>query len=270
MDFQTDYLYNTSENDANFKRIFIRDFLPDQLTAGLETITLDYAGSVQSPGGGLAFASPSTQSSLLSTVERLSPMAWGNSRNVLAIADFTFLVPTNDSLLDNGRLASNVADFLTETGREFHLSDFPYFYGSGSQDGVDILLGSAELLNTGLLVKTGLAQYGIQSQIAAVDDVSRDTVFLGLYEDASQVSQYLEVAGVRVDDDLGTDFAEDLDMENLTVTILDQAQGRDMLLVLADSPANLEEAVGQLISGDFRSDLVSDSIALRRFEEMGQ
>ena len=270
VDFQTDYLYNTSENDANFKRIFIRDFLPDQLTAGLDTITLDYAGSIQSSGGGLAFASPSTQSSLLSTVERLSPMAWGNSRNVLAIADFTFLVPTNDSLLDNGRLASNVADFLTETGREFHLSDFPYFYGSGSQDGVDILLGSAELLNTGLLVKTALAQYGIQSQIAAVDDVSRDTVFLGLYEDASQVSQYLEVAGVRVDDDLGTDFAGDLAMENLTVTILDQAQGRDMLLVLADSPATLEEAVGRLISGDFRSDLVSDSIALRRFEEMGQ
>ena len=269
VDFQTDYLYNTSENDANFKRIFIRDFLPDQLTAGLDTITLDYAGSVRSSGGGLAFASPSTESSLLSTVERLSPMAWGNSRNVLAIADFTFLVPNNDSLLDNGRLVSNVADFVTETGREFHLSDFPHFYGS-SQEGVDILLSSAELLNTGLLLKTRLARNGIPSEIAPVDDVSRDTVFLGLYEHATQVSQYLQVAGVRVDDNLGTDFAGELALENTTITILDQAQGRDMLLVMADSPATLEEAVGRLISGEFRSDLVSDSIALRRFEEMGQ
>ena len=270
VDFQTDYLYNTSENDANFKRIFIRDFLPDQLTAGLDTVTLDYAGTVRSSGGGLAFASPSTQSSLLSTVERLSPMAWGNSRNVLAIADFTFLVPNNDSLLDNGRLVSNVADFVTETGREFHLSDFPYFYGSSSQDGVDILVGNPELLNTGLLIKTGLAQYGIPSEIAPVDDVSRDTVFLGLYEDASQVSQYLQIAGVRVDDNLGTDFAGDLSLENTTIAILDQAQGRDMLLVLADSPTTLEGAVGRLISGEFRSDLVGESIALRRFEEMSQ
>ena len=270
VDFQTDYLYNTSENDANFKRIFIRDFLPDQLTAGLDTITLDYAGSVRSSGGGLAFASSSTESSLLSTVERLSPMAWGNSRNVLAIADFTFLVPNNDSLLDNGRLVSNVADFVTETGREFHLSDFPYFYGSSSQEGVDILLGNADLLNTGLQLKTILAQNGIPSEIAPVDDVSRDTIFLGLYEDASQVSQYLQVAGVRVDDSLGTDFAGDLTLENTTITILDQALGRDMLLVLAENPANLEEAVGRLISGEFRSDLVSDSIALRRFEEMGK
>ena len=270
VDFQSDYLYNTSENDANFKRIFVRDFLPDQLTAGLDTVTLDYASSIRSSGGGLAFASPGTKSSLLSTVDRLSPMAWGDSRNVLAIADFTFLVPNNDSLLDNGRLVSNVADFVTESGREFHLTDFPHFYGSSFRDRVDILVSRSELLNTGLLVKTGLERYGIQSGIAPVDDVSRDTVFLGLYKDAPQVSQYLQVAGVRVDDNLGTDFAGELAQDNTAITILDQAQGRDMLLVLADSPATLEQAVGRLISGEFRSDLVSDSIALRRFQEMGQ
>ena len=114
VDFQADYLYNTVEYDANFKRILIREFQPDQLTAGLNVITLDYTGSVQSSGSGLAFAPPSTESSLLSTVEVLSPMAWGDSRNVLAIADFGFMVPNNDSLLDNGRLVSNIADYITE------------------------------------------------------------------------------------------------------------------------------------------------------------
>ena len=73
-----------------------------------------------------------------------------------------------------------------------------------------------------------------------------------------------------MDDSLGTDFAGELALEDTTITILDQALGRDMLLVLAENPANLEEAVGRLISGEFRSDLVSDSIALRRFEEMGK
>ena len=153
VDFQADYLYNTVENDANFRRILIRDFQPDQLTAGLETITLDSAGTIQSPGGGLAFAGPGTKSSVLNTVGSLSPIAWGDSRNVLAIADFTFMVPVNDSLLDNGRLVSNIADYVTDSVREFHLSDFPYFYETGQNEGVDILIGQPSLLNTGLQMK---------------------------------------------------------------------------------------------------------------------
>jgi hypothetical protein len=247
VDFQPDYLYNTVENDANFKRILIREFQPDQITAGLETITLDYAGSVQSPSGGLAFTTPSTRSSLLSTVETLAPMAWGNSRNVLAIADFTFMVPNNDSLLDNGRLVSNIADYLTDSGREFHLSDFPYFYGSGHDGGVDILMGRPALLNTSLQVKSALAGRQLSTQVA----------------------QYLQIAGVRVDDTLGTAFAPELPLENTSLMVLDQSQGRDMLIVLADTPANLNGAVSRLISGEFRGDLVSDFVALSKFDKTG-
>ncbi len=270
VDFQADYLYNTTENDANFKRILIRDFQPDQLTAGLQTITLDYAGSVKSPSGGIAFTTPSTRSSLLNTVETLAPMAWGNSRNVLAIADFTFMVPNNDTLLDNGRLVANIADYLTDSGRDFHLSDFPYFYGSGQDGGVDILMGRPDLLNTGLQIRTALAGRQLTSQIVPVEDLSRDTVFLGLYEDASQVTQYLQIAGIRVDDTLGTTFAPELALENSAVIVLDQSQDRDMLMVLADTPANLGGAVARLISGEFRGDLVSDYVALRKFDEIGK
>ena len=270
VDFQADYLYNTVENDANFKRIFIRDFQPDQLTAGVDAITLDYAGSVQSSGGGLAFVSPGTRSSLLDKVEDFSPIVWGNSRNVLAIADFTFLVPTNDSLLDNGRLASNIADFVTDSQREYYLPDFPYFYGSGQDEGLDVLIGSSGLLNVGLQVKTGLAGRLVSVEIVSTEDVSRDTMFLGLYDDAPQVGQYLLVAGIRVDDTLGTAFAPELELQNTAVTLLDQGRGRDMLIILADSPETLAGAVGRLISGEFRADLVSDFMAIRKFEGMGQ
>ena len=270
VDFQADYLYNTVENDANFRRILIRDFQPDQLTAGLDTITFDYASSVQSPGGGLAFASPGTKSSVLNTVGSFSPMSWGDSRNVLAIADFTFMVPNNDSLLDNGRLVSNIADYVTDSGREFRLPDFPYFYGTGQDDGVDILIGRQSLLNIGLQMKNGLAPYRLSPRISPAEDVSRDTVFLGLYEDAPQVSQYLQAAGVRVDDTLGTAFAPELGLAGTAVLVLDQSQGRDMLVVLADTPETLAGAVARLISGKFRGDLVSDFVAVRKFEGMGQ
>ncbi len=270
VDFQHDYLYNTAENDANFKRILVKDFQPDQLTAGVESITLDYAGSVESSGGGLAFVSPSTKSSLLDQVGDFSPIAWGDSRNVLAIADFTFLVPTNDSLLDNGRLASNIADYLTDSQREYFLSDFPYFYRSGEQDGVDILIGNSGLLNAGLEAKSGLATYGVSSEVVAAEDVSRSTVFLGLYEDAAQVGQYLQVAGIRVDDTIGTPFAPELELQDTAITLLDLDQGRGVLILLADTPETLSAATARLISGEFRSDLVSDFVAIRKFEGMGQ
>ena len=270
VDFQADYLYNTVENDANFRRILIRDFQPDQLTAGLETITMDSAGTVQSPGGGLAFASPGTKSSVLNTVGSLSPIAWGDSRNVLAIADFTFMVPVNDSLLDNGRLVSNIADYVTDSVREFHLSDFPYFYETGQNEGVDILLGQPSLLNTGLQMRNSLAPYWLSSRVGSVEDVSRDSVFLGLFEDAPQVSQYLQVAGVRVDDTLGTAFAPELELDSTAVIVLDRSQSRDMLVILADTPQTLTGAVTRLFSGEFRRDLVSDFVAISKFEGMGQ
>ena len=270
VDFQPDYLYNTVDNDANYKRIFIRDFQPDQLTAGLESITLDFAGSVKSPGGGLAFAGNGTKSTLLDDSVTLSAMAWGDDRNVLALADFTFMVAGNDALLDNGKLVSNIADFVTDSGREFLLSDFPYFLDQEQEGGVDILIGQPELLNVGLQVRTGLSANVLSARIAPLEDLSRDTVFLGLYADALRVSQYLQVAGVRVDDTLGTAFASELQLESTAVVVLDQSRGRDMLIILADTPQTLAGAVGRLISGEFRGDLVSEFVALHKFQVMAQ
>lgn len=270
VDFQSDYLYNTRENDANFKRILVREFQPDQLTSGLETITFEYAGSLQSSGEGLAFTSANTRSSVLESTETYTPMAWGSSRNVLAISDFTFMVPINDSLMDNGKLVSNIADYLTSSEREFHLSDFPYFYRTGQADSVDILIGRPDLLSTGQQIKTALANRRINARVAASEDFSRDSLFLGLYDDAPQVAQYLAVAGVRIDDTLGTASVPELPLENSTVMVLDQGQDRNMLVLLADSPASLNGAVSRLLSGEFRGDLVDDFVALRRFEEVGQ
>ena len=264
LDFQPDYLYNITEYDANFRHILVRDFQPDQLTLGLEAIALDIAGSIESSGPGLAFASPETESSVLDTAQRLSPITWGDSRNVLAIADFNFMVPPSNSLLDNGRLMSNIADYLTDSERTFDLADFPYFYSSGPSSDVDILTGQPSLLNIGLRLKNGLATHGVASRISAVEDLSRDTVFLGLHQDAPRVSQYLQAAGVRVGDTLGTSFAPDLELEGTAIIVLDRGQDRHVLVVLANTPATLTATVTSLISGEFRDDLVNDFVGVHR------
>ena len=264
LDFQPDYLYDTVENDLNFRHIFVRDFQPDQLTTGLDAVTLYAAGSIRSSGPGLAFTGSNTKSSLLEAAGNLSPIAWGDSRNVLAIADFTFMVAPYNSLLDNDKLVSNIADYVTDSERKFDLADFPYFYESGLGNSVDILLGEPSLLSVGLQVKNGLAAYRVSSRISGVEDVSRDTVFLGLYEDAPQVNQYLQAAGVRVDDTLGAPFAPDLGLEGTAITVLDRNQDRHVLVVLGDTPETLTDAVTRLFVGEFRGDLVSDFVGVRK------
>ena len=121
----------------------------------------------------------------------------GNSE-VLAIGDLTFLVPPQDSILDNDRLISNIADFLTTGQRRFDLSDFPYFF----QDEVEILLGSSALIGQGTAAKALLTGFQRNSRIVGAEDITQDTLYLGLYQHASDVAQYLEVAGIRVGDSL--------------------------------------------------------------------
>ena len=143
------------------------------------------------------------------TAEEYKPISPGDEdRNVLAVADFTFMVPPYNSLLDNDKLLSNLADYLTDSQREYHLSDFPYFYEGTSQDRLDILLGQPSLWNIGTEMRSGLGSYGLSSEIRTEEDLSRDTVFIGLYEDSIQVNQYLQAAGIQIDDALSVPFAQ--------------------------------------------------------------
>ena len=256
--FQPDYLYNQLEHDLNFRNILVRDFQPDEITAGLGSITLHGVGSIESSGSSLAFGDANTQSSLVASVARHSPIARGSRRNVLAVADFTFMVPPQDSLLDNGMLLSNIADFLTASERHYELADFPQFY----KDGLDVLVSRPTLINMALELKNTLSSYGQTVQITGVEDISRDTIFLGLYEDAPQVSSYLQSAGVRIDEMLGTPFAPELDLSGTAVTVLDENQDRQVVLVMADEPETLADAVARLVGGEFRSDLLSDNIGV--------
>ena len=263
LEFRPDYLFNTVEYDQNFRHIFVRDFQPDPLTNGLDTIAMYIAGSVRSSGGGLAFTDANTASSLDEAAQRFHPIAWGDRRNVLAIGDFTFMVPPYNSLVDNDRFLSNLADYLADSQREFALADFPHFFAGGPDRTVDVLLGQPSLWDIGVRMRNGLDDAGLSAGISGAADASRDAVFLGLYGSAQGVSQYLQAAGIRIDDNLSTPFAPDLDRRGTAVTLLHREQGRHVLVVLADTPDALEDAVQALFGGNFRQDLVSDLVGMR-------
>ena len=263
LDFQPDYLYDTTANDLNFRRILVSDFQPGEITAGLQTVALPVAGSIRSAGPGVAFASANTRSSLLPQSAALNPIAMGENRNVLAVADLSFMVPPNSTLLDNGRLIANIAAFLTGGQREFILADFPHFYRG--DDSIDIRLGRPELWDAGRQMKGGLAGAGLDAGIAAAENPARSNVFLGLYDDAPQIAPYLQAAGVRVDGALATPFTPELDLTNAAVLLLSPGPDRYALAVLADTPETLESAVDSLFSGEFRGGIVGDLVGIRQY-----
>ena len=262
LEFQPDYLFNQVEYDLNFRHIYIRDFQPDQLTSGLNEIVLYAAGSIKSSGEGLAFADANTQSTLTGTVGPTYSIASGESRNVLAIFDLTFMIPPHNSSLDNNQLISNIADYLTDSEREFELADFPSFF----KGNVDILLGQPSLFNAGTNLKSKFSTMQIQSGLSEQEDIAVDTVFLGLYEDSTAVLPYLEANRVMVGDTLSIPSASEIPVMDTSIIALSQSQDRHVLVVLADSQEALNNAIDRLTSGEFRAGLVNDFVGVYKTE----
>ena len=260
MTFQQDYLYNPVDYDLNFSNIFVNNFRADDLTQGLRQIALYTAGSVKSSSPWLAHTDVNTRSSIVERIEPFYPMVKGVDGRVLAVHDLTFMVPPQDSILDNDQLIANIADYLTASERRFDLADFPYFFSSD----IDILLGRSSLFDAGTVIKASLGVFQIGSNIVGVEDITKDTVYLGLYEDASEVAHYLEIAGIRVDNSLRTPFTPNIDQEGTAFMLLHSNPERNFLVILGDSQATVADMLTRLDTGTFRSGLVSDHVGVYR------
>ena len=260
--FQPDYLFNTVEYDLNFQNIIVRDFLPHEITRGVGQIALYSTSSVKGPTPGLAVADGNTRSSTSEGTGPFYPLVTAGEDRVLALGDFTFMIPPRNSVLDNNRLLANIASFLTASEREFDLSDFPHFFS----DDVEIILGRPSLLGLASGIEETLSTFQRASNVSGAEDITNDTVFLGLYEDADQVAQYLQLAGVHLDESLRTPFTSDMDPAGTGTILLHSGPDRQVLVVLADSPPGLGQMVSLLQSGKFRDGLVDDFVGVYRFE----
>ena len=260
--FRPDYLYNMVENDLNFQNIFITEghFRADEITKGLRRVALYTAGSIESSGTGLAVTDENTHSSMVERVEPFYPIVKGTDGRVLGISDLTFMIPPQNGILDNDILVSNIADYLTKSQREFELADFPHFF----RDDVDILLGRAPIFDVGIELKNRFSDFQVRSELRGIENLTRDTVFLGLYEDSAAVAQYLGVAGVQVDDTLRTPFTPDIDTSGAAIVLLHRTQERHVLVILGSSRRSLDDMVRRLGSGQFKFGLVSDFLGMYR------
>ena len=258
--FRSDYLYNLTDYDLNFQNVFMRSFREDEVTDGLQQVAFYTASSVTAPGPGLALTAQDTRSSLVEQPHPFNTMVKAGEGRVLALTDLTFMIPPRNSVLDNDRLISNIADYLTASERNFDLADFPSFF----KGDVDIVLGRSSLFDVVSDVKGILSEFRIDSNVQAVEDITKDILYLGLYEDAADVAQYLEVAGLGLNDVLRTPFTIDIEKEGTAVILLHPGPDRHALVVLGDSEKSLRTALDLLYSSDFRQGLVGDFVGVYR------
>jgi hypothetical protein len=197
--FQDDYLYNTVENEGNFRNIVLTDLADGQLTEGLDELVFFAAHSISSREPALLTAGGETRSSTSEREQDLTVGLLAADGAVLALGDLTFMTEPNNAVRDNDQFVANIADFLTGAQRRYDLADFPHFFG----DEVHLVYTGAPLLDSDLVqegsaLQTRLGEYGKTMTLRAEEDEASDTLFLGLYEQAEEVESYLEAAQVTL------------------------------------------------------------------------
>ena len=258
--FRDDFLYNVVEHEGIYRNVYVRNFTPHPVTEGLQEIALYSAGSIKASGPVLAFSDENTYSSLIDRVEPFSPLVGSEDGNVVGVSDLTFFTAPENAVSDNDLLIANLASYLTAGQRTRDLADFPHFF----KGDVDILLGNPELFPIGTDLKAVLAAFQTSSEMRPVEDITRDTVFLGTYNDADDVAHYLAIAGVQVGDTLRAPFTADIEIRGTAIVLLQQDARRNVLVVLGSTDGVVGEMVRVLGNGQFLAGLVGDFLGVYR------
>jgi hypothetical protein len=285
--FQADYLYNTLDNEGNYRNIRLTDFTPHALTEGLEQVVLLGTHSIVAQEGALVWTGGETRSSSSERAGPLTVAALAADGQVLGLGDLSFLLEPYNTLYDNDRLIANIADLLAGAGRRYELQDFPFFF----EREVDLVY-AGDLLNQALLAPLNrledlLEERGLSPALRADEDQDRDTVLLGLYGDAGEAEPTLSALGVTLiitpadersgegeatagDVDDAAPVADRIEVEGLgeiaargnALLALQEEGDRQVLLILAGGEESLDHAVERLVTGDLKGCLFGQGGAL--------
>ncbi len=256
--FEDDYLYNVVHNEGNYQNILLEKFTASTLTAGLSQVAFYATHSVRTSGGGLILADGETRSSTDELGRDLPVAALDGTGQVLALGDLTFMTSPYASVMDNGRLVANIADFLAGAERRYGVADFPYFFGD---EVVLVPLGDVRLGTEQVGSVSGLQQALRAADrtglLGSQEDPARDAFFLGLFAAAGDAAAYLEAAGVTVmstgEEPLSVTLdisgTGEVDAAGMALFYLHREAERQVLILLADGAENLRSAGEMLVGG---------------------
>ncbi len=291
--FQADYLYNTVENEGNFRNIKLTDFADHTLTQGVDQLVFYAAHSIVSEQPALITAGGDTRSSTSERVEDLTVGLLAGDGAVLALGDLTFMTEPYNAVHDNDQFIANITDFLSGAQRQYELSDFPFFF----DEQVDLIYAGNPLLDSGLLtggstLQALFAAEGKGLTVRTTEDDVHDTLFFGLYEQAEEVEPYLAAAQVslfitptspitpslqitatptaELESQVGVEPASpgknriaieplgEMTLSGTSLLLLQTDGDRDVMVVLAHTEEGLQNALERLTAGDLDSCLLHE------------
>ena len=282
--FNGDYLYNVTENEGNFRNILVKQagFAESDLTNGLEQVAFYGAHSVLvgPTAVPLLNGDENTASSATDRPGGLSLAATSREGRVLALGDIQFMIAPYYTVYDNGRFISQIADFLTATDeRDYILTDFPYYFG----DEISLVYtGEPELgpdaFDEIITLQDAFRETGKSLFLTGEAMDEQDTIYLGLFNQASEVIDMLDAAGIdllidppiEVDEpeaDDATNEEEDSDAEEVAEEVEESDEDSD-----PDSEGESEEDsdIVRLIQSQFGSVQMSGTSLILLEEENGR
>ncbi len=224
--FNGDYLYNTRENEGNFRNIIVNEagLADGPLTADLEQVVLYGSHSLQVGAGAesLLAGDDNTWSSATDRPGGLTLAATSGNGQVLAIGDIQFLMDPYYTVLDNGRFIAQIADFLTEPiQRDYTVSDFPYFFS----EAIDLVYTGTPQLGPDafdeiISLQASLRAAEKELSLSTVDGQSGDVIYLGLYNQSEEVADLLADAGITL-------TIDPVILTEAETAVLEEAQSED-------------------------------------------
>ena len=201
--FNADYLYNTRENEGNFRNIILQEsgLGENNFTDALNQIVFYGSHSLQvgPEGESVLMGDGNTWSSDTDRPGGLTLAASSEDGRVLALGDIHFLTAPYYTVHDNNAFIARIADFLTETERSYTLADFPYFYDN---DINLVYVGSPDLgpdaFDEVIILQDAFRETGRNLTLKAEADSNVDTLTFGLYNQADDIIDLLASNGISL------------------------------------------------------------------------
>jgi len=264
----SDYLYNTENNEGNFRNVIFEEFGKNELTFGLKEVVLYGTHSVESLSGMILLRGSGTTLSSANDAHASSQggAALSEDGNVAAFGDFTFLTSPYNSFTDNATLISNLADFVLSGQQNTTLQSFPFIF---KEKTVQVFLTSEVLKTTELVsalsgLQTSLRAMDIEIEFTDARPRSGDAIVISSFAPVDEIESYTRKFDVTLGDGnfITTTEYGDVGRFGTGLVLFDASDKGNTLVLLADTPEDIISLIGVISSGSLSACLTGESMAV--------
>jgi hypothetical protein len=263
-------------------------------------------GSLNAPGHEIILGDETTHSSISEGGRIMAAAALTADDKVLALGDLTFFGEPYSAAESNGVFINNIADFLAGGQRDFELKDFPFYLNPAVDVVFDNSLVLNSQLDNSVKLKEFLEKNERTVTFTDKIGPENDVIFVGRFDQAEPVKDILAQGGITIlgldEQDENSDEAPaeagpgevranlnsdtppgeedrfvtgririkgvgELERGGATLFYLNQAEGRNALIILSDTPKTNTDGFDLLFENRLSDCRLSAAIAVCQTQE---